>query len=62
MADYSQLELRVLAHITNCRSMLEAFEKGGDFHSRTAAQMFSYIQDAINKGEVVIDKQDLKGR
>lgn len=45
-----------MAHITNCKSMLEAFEKGGDFHSRTAAQMFAYIQEDINKGNVVIDK------
>lgn len=34
VADYGQLELRLLAHITNCRSMIEAFELGGDFHSR----------------------------
>ena len=36
VADYGQLELRLLAHITNCKSMLEAFSSGGDFHSRTA--------------------------
>lgn len=34
VADYGQLELRLLAHMANCRSMLEAFELGGDFHSR----------------------------
>jgi DNA polymerase-1 len=36
VADYGQLELRVLAHMTNCKGMLEAFKLGGDFHSRTA--------------------------
>lgn len=36
VADYGQLELRILAHMTNCRAMIEAFESGGDFHSRTA--------------------------
>lgn len=36
IADYGQLELRILAHMTNCKAMIEAFEKGGDFHSRTA--------------------------
>lgn len=36
VADYGQLELRVLAHMTNCKSMIEAFKSGGDFHSRTA--------------------------
>jgi DNA polymerase-1 len=36
VADYGQLELRVLAHMTNCKAMIEAFNLGGDFHSRTA--------------------------
>lgn len=36
VCDYGQLELRILAHITNCKSMLDAFKQGGDFHSRTA--------------------------
>ena len=44
VADYGQLELRILAHMTGCTSMIEAFESGGDFHSRTAADMFDYIQ------------------
>lgn len=34
VADYGQLELRLLAHMANCKSMIEAFELGGDFHSR----------------------------
>ena len=44
VADYGQLELRILAHLTDCGSMIEAFESGGDFHSRTAAGMFDFIQ------------------
>lgn len=36
VADYGQLELRILANITECKSMIEAFKLGGDFHSRTA--------------------------
>ena len=36
VADYGQLELRILANITECKSMIEAFRLGGDFHSRTA--------------------------
>jgi len=36
VADYGQLELRLLAHMANCRSMINAFELGGDFHSRWA--------------------------
>jgi DNA polymerase-1 len=38
VADYGQLELRLLAHMANCRSMIEAFELGGDFHSRCGPQ------------------------
>ena len=41
VADYGQLELRILAHITNCKSMLDAFKSGGDFHSRTAVVRLS---------------------
>lgn len=36
VADYGQLELRVMAHMTNCKAMIDAFLLGGDFHSRTA--------------------------
>ncbi len=42
IADYGQLELRVLAHMTNCKAMLDAFLQGGDFHSRTALVSYSY--------------------
>lgn len=40
VADYGQLELRLLAHMANCRSMITAFELGGDFHSRCASFSF----------------------
>ena len=40
VADYGQLELRILANITKCTSMIEAFKLGGDFHSRTALVIF----------------------
>ena len=50
IADYAQIELRVLAYLSDCESMIEAFESGGDFHSRTAASMYSYIQTDIAKG------------
>lgn len=50
VADYGQLELRLLAHVTNCKSMIEAFKSGGDFHSRTAVGMYPEIQQAIKEG------------
>lgn len=55
VADYGQLELRLLAHITNCKSMIEAFEAGGDFHSRTASTMYPEIQTALAKGDCVLE-------
>ena len=45
-ADYSQLELRLLAHITQDPVMLEAFQKGEDIHSRTARLVFKANTDA----------------
>jgi DNA polymerase-1 len=39
-ADYSQIELRVLAHYSGDRSLVEAFENNEDVHSRTAAEIF----------------------
>lgn len=50
VADYGQLELRLLAHMANCASMLQAFRLGGDFHSRTALGMYDHIKAAIDRG------------
>ncbi|WJX25137.1 DNA-directed DNA polymerase [Trifolium repens] len=55
VADYGQLELRILAHLTNYKNMLEAFEAGGDFHSRTAMNMYPYILQAVDNKEVLLE-------
>jgi len=39
-ADYSQVELRVIAHIAKDEAMIEAFRKGEDIHARTAKEIF----------------------
>jgi DNA polymerase I len=44
-ADYSQLELRLLAHITRDEVMLDAFQKGEDIHNRTARLVFGAKTD-----------------
>lgn len=40
-ADYSQIDLRVLAHYSQDEALMEAFRSGGDVHARTAAEIFS---------------------
>ncbi|KAI3456951.1 hypothetical protein Pfo_013614 [Paulownia fortunei] len=55
VADYGQLELRILAHLANCESMLDAFEAGGDFHSRTAMNMYPHIREAIERKDVLLE-------
>lgn len=40
-ADYSQIELRVLAHMSNDKTMIDAFNLGTDIHKVTASQVFS---------------------
>jgi DNA polymerase I len=44
-ADYSQLELRLLAHITRDENMLDAFQKGEDIHNRTSRLVFGARTD-----------------
>jgi DNA polymerase-1 len=39
-ADYSQIELRVLAHLSEDRALIDAFSRGEDIHDRTAAKVF----------------------
>jgi DNA polymerase-1 len=46
-ADYSQIELRVLAHFSRDQALLEAFRLNQDIHSRTAALLFDRPQEAI---------------
>jgi DNA polymerase-1 len=50
VADYSQLELRILAHVTNCKSMISSLAAGGDYHSWTAVDMFDHVRSAVNTG------------
>ena len=46
-ADYSQIELRVLASIANDKNMIAAFSSGADIHTATAAQVFDMPADMI---------------
>ena len=46
-ADYSQIELRVLAHIANDSGMIEAFKENDDIHRNTAAQVFHMPREMV---------------
>ncbi|KNB44986.1 mitochondrial DNA polymerase [Blastocystis sp. subtype 4] len=61
VSDYGQLELRVLAHMTRCKNMLEAFKLGGDFHSRTAMSMYDYIKEDVEKGTCLLEWNSEQG-
>ena len=49
-ADYSQIELRVLADISQDDNFVQAFRKGEDIHSRTAAEVFSVPMEEVDSG------------
>ena len=46
-ADYSQIELRLLAHMAGDERMIEAFRSGADFHTVTAAQVFGVTPEQV---------------
>jgi DNA polymerase-1 len=46
-ADYSQIELRILAHVSGEESLVEAFRRGEDIHRRTAAEVFGVPLDHV---------------
>lgn len=48
-ADYSQIELRLLAHISGDYTMCEAFTSGEDIHRKTAAAVFGVPEEAVNE-------------
>ena len=46
-ADYSQIELRILAHVSGEESLIEAFRHGEDIHARTASEVFGVALEAV---------------
>lgn len=47
-ADYSQIELRIMAHLSGDKGLLTAFEKGEDIHRATAAEVFGVAVDEVS--------------
>ncbi|HEX5056711.1 MAG TPA: DNA polymerase I [Gammaproteobacteria bacterium] len=46
-ADYSQIELRIMAHLSGDKGLLQAFERGEDIHRATAAEVFRVARDSV---------------
>ncbi|MGB5178701.1 MAG: DNA polymerase I [Gammaproteobacteria bacterium] len=47
-ADYSQIELRIMAHLSADKGLLQAFSKGQDVHRATAAEVFGVAPEAVS--------------
>ena len=47
--DYSQIELRVLAHISNSEDLINAFKQGMDIHTKVASDIFDISEEAVTK-------------
>jgi len=50
-ADYSQIELRVLAHLANDPGLIDAFERGVDIHTATAARVFRVAESDVDAAQ-----------
>ena len=50
-ADYSQIELRLLAHLSGDEALLETFRRGEDVHRATAAKIFSLAPEAVTASQ-----------
>ena len=50
-ADYAQMELRVLAHVTDCYELKQAFINGEDIHTHVASDIFDIPEEAVTKNQ-----------
>ena len=48
VADYSQIELRIMAHLAQEPALLDSFRRGEDIHTRTAAEVFGLAEDTVD--------------
>lgn len=51
-ADYSQIEMRIMAHLSSDDALIEAFNSGADFHAATASSVFGVPLDAVTPTSV----------
>ncbi|MBI4629356.1 MAG: DNA polymerase I [Candidatus Rokubacteria bacterium] len=55
-ADYSQIELRILAHLSGEPALIESFRRGEDIHTRTASEVFKVTPEAVTPLQRTIAK------
>jgi DNA polymerase-1 len=48
-ADYSQIELRILAHISKSKELIEAFNNDADIHTKVASDIYGVSENAVSK-------------
>jgi DNA polymerase-1 len=56
-ADYSQIELRVLAHLAHDKGLIEAFAADRDIHAQTAAKLFNIAAESVSQEQRQIGKR-----
>jgi DNA polymerase I-like protein with 3'-5' exonuclease and polymerase domains len=56
-ADFSQIELRVMAELAQEHSMIHVFERDGDIHTATASKIFGIVEDDIEEWQRAIGKR-----
>ncbi len=55
-ADYSQIELRILAHVSGDENLIKAFKEGLDIHAATAAKIFDIKIEEVSKEQRMVGK------
>ncbi|MBI2593546.1 hypothetical protein HYW44_02805 [Candidatus Daviesbacteria bacterium] len=55
-ADYSQIELRILAHLSEDENLIKAFKEGLDIHSATASKIFDVPLDEVTRQQRMVGK------
>jgi len=55
-ADYSQVELRILAHFSQDQTLMNSFKKGEDIHNRTASEVFGVRIDRVTSEQRAVAK------
>ena len=59
--DYSQIELRVLAHMSECKALIDSFKRDEDIHTRVASDIYGIPFDEVDKNQRRVAKSVIFG-